>query len=206
MILRIILITICLGLSVQTALAAIAPPRPFSGEGLLVIRPFPSRSSEPCCTLPIYGEPGVERITDLESSDLPSLTPVIQGRTGEYAAAVTGKKGNWLHIVYDEAGREGWLKNSRAWEYVTWNHFLKGRAAKLLPGLKKEFYLLRHDPSATAPQLEVLSRQKNLRIIDVREDWALVLVDLTAYGWLRWRDSDGRFTISIDEKFDPQKH
>ncbi|WP_243688891.1 hypothetical protein [Geotalea toluenoxydans] len=134
MILRIILITICFGLSVQTALAAIAPPRPFSGEGLLVIRPFPSRSSEPCCTLPIYGEPGVERITDLERSDLPSLTPVIQGRTGEYSAAVTGKKGNWLHIVYDDAGREGWLESSRAWEYVTWNHFLKGRAQNFCPG------------------------------------------------------------------------
>jgi hypothetical protein len=119
---------------------------------------------------------------------------------------VTGKKGNWLHIIYDDAGREGWLESSRGWEYATWNAYLKGRAARILPGLKKDLYLLRRDPSPKAPELETLSRQKNLRILDVREDWALVLVDLTAYGWLRWRDGDGRFTISLDDRFDPQKH
>ena len=79
-------------------------------------------------------------------------------------------------------------------------------AARLLPGLKKDLYLLRRDPHPASPQLETLSRQKSLRIIDVRDDWALVLVDVTTPGWLRWRDGDGRFTISIDDKFDPQKH
>lgn len=197
---------VCLALSAQGTLAAPAKPRPHSGDGILIIRPLPSMGDEPCCSLPLYREPGVERVAEVKGNELPSLAPALQGRIGEFTAAVTGKKGDWLHIIYDDAGREGWLENSRSWEYAAWNTFLKGRAAKVLPGLRKELYLLRRDPSPAAPQIETLSRQKNLRIIEIRDDWALVLVDLAAYGWLRWRDNDGRFTISLDEKFDPQKH
>lgn len=185
---------------------AIPKPRPFTGDGLLVIRPLPAVVTESCCTLPVYREPGVERIIDLETGELPSLAPAIVAREGEYGVAVTGRKGNWLQIAYDDAGREGWLEISRHWDYVPWNSYLKGRGARLLPGLKKEYYLLRGEPSPSASQLDTLSKQKSLRVIDVREDWALVLVDLAAYGWVRWRDGDGRFLISIDDKFDPQKH
>ncbi|WP_243369847.1 hypothetical protein [Geotalea sp. SG265] len=206
-ILRTFIIT-ALGLALypQGTLAAPSKSRPHSGDGILMIRTLPSLGNDPSGTLPLYREPGVERVAELKSHELPSLAPVLQGRGGEFPAAVTGKKGNWLHIIYDDAGREGWLESSRGWEYATWNTFLKGRGVKVLPGLKKEFYRLRRDPSPAAPQLEALSRQKNLRIIEIREDWALVLVDFTAYGWLRWRDGDGRFTISLDDRFDPQKH
>jgi hypothetical protein len=129
----------------------------------------------------------------------------MEGRSGESALAVMGKKGDWLRVAYDEAGHEGWLAMPRYWEYSPWRVFLKGRSARLLPGLKKEFYLLRREPASTSPQLDTLSRQKNLRIIEIRDEWALVLVDLTTHGWLRWKDNDGRFTISIDNPFEPQK-
>lgn len=206
MIRRFLTIVILLTVSIASAQAVVPKSRPYGGDGLLIIRPFLPQGDTACCTLPIYREPGVQRIAEMESTDLPSLTPVIQGRPGEQAAVVTGKKGNWLNIIYDDAGREGWVEGARAWDYATWSSFLKGRGAKLLGGLKKDLYQLRRDPSPASPQLDTLSRQKNLRIIDVKDDWALVLVDLTAYGWLRWRDNDGRITLSIDERFDPQKH
>lgn len=198
---------IALGLMLL-ALPALAAPksRPFAGEGLLVIRPLPLNTTETCCTLPIYLDPGVERVASLEMPEVPSLAPVIKGRAGEFPLVVTAKKGDWLQVIYDDAGREGWLESSRSWDYSTWNTFLKGRAVTLLPGLRKEFYLLRRDPAPSSPQLDTLSRQRSLRIIDIKDDWALVLVDLSAYGWLRWRDGDGRFVIAVDDKFDPQKH
>lgn len=205
MLLRILLICLYITPIAQPALAA-PKPRPFSDEGLLIIRPTPPQANEASCNLEIYREPGVERITDLECSDLPSLDPVIMSRPGEYPVAVTGKKLDWLQIAYDDAGREGWLEISRSWDYWNWSSFLKGRSARLLPGLKKDLYLLRSEPSSGSPQLDTLSRQKSLRIVEIQDDWALVLVDFTSYGWLRWRDNDGRFAISIDDNFDPQKH
>ncbi len=204
MLFRTLIISLLLALSALPALGVVKS-RPFSGNGLLVIRPFPPQRGD-LPPLAVYREPGVERITDLDCRELPPLAPVITAHTAEYPVAVTGKRGDWLRIAYDDAGREGWLKMPRYWEYAPWGSFLKGRGARLLPGLKKDFYLLRREPSPASQQLETLSRQKNLRIIEIKEDWALVLVDLSAYGWLRWRDGDGRFLISIDGRFDPQKH
>lgn len=204
MLFRTLIISLLLTLSALPAFG-VAKSRPLSGTGLLVIRPFPPQRDD-VSTLAIYREPGVERIAELDGKDLPPLAPVIQGRNAEYPVAVIGKKGNWLRVAYDDAGREGWLEMPRYWEYSPWGSFLKGRAARLLPGLKKDLYLLRREPSPTSQKIDTLSRQKNLRIIEIKEDWALVLVDLTSYGWMRWRDNDGRFAISIDDKFDPQKH
>ena len=58
------------------------------------------------------------------------------------------------------------------------------------------------DPGCAESLSDVM---KNLRIIEIRDEWALVLVDLTTHGWLRWKDNDGRFAISIDNPFEPQK-
>jgi len=204
MLLRTLALFILLALSALPAFGA-PTPRPFCGEGLLIIRPFTPERDHDIRALAIYAEPGVERVTELDSGKLPSLAQVIEGRSGEATLAVMGKKGNWLRVAYDEAGHEGWLEMPRYWEYSPWRVFLKGRRARLLPGLKKEFYLLRREPSSTSPQLDTLSRQKNLRIIEIRDEWALVLVDLTTPGWLRWKDNDGRFTISVDNPFESQK-
>jgi hypothetical protein len=144
--------------------------------------------------IPIYQAPGVGRFAEIEGNELPQLTPALNIPDGKYAAAVMEKQGDWLRVVYDDAGREGWIHKERYWEFVGWEIFLKGRMVRLLPGLKTSFYSLRNGPSATSPTLDTLSRQRTLRVIEVKDDWCLVM------------DEDGRFLIAVDEKFDPQKH
>jgi hypothetical protein len=109
-----------------------------------------------------------------------------------------GKKGNWMRIAYDDAGREGWVEMARWWDYTTWEDFLKGRSARLLPGLKKGVYALRAVPSETSLLTGPLSVREKLRLIEIRGDWALVISDSGLSGWLPWRDGDGRFQINLE--------
>ncbi|KAF0220484.1 MAG: hypothetical protein FD174_1138 [Geobacteraceae bacterium] len=181
-------------------------PRPYSGIGLLIIHSFTAQRTADMAGIPIYQAPGVGRFAEIEASELPQLSPVLKSADGKYSVIVLGKQGTWLRIVYDDAGRAGWIHKERYWEFVRWESFLKGREIQLLPGLKKGLYALHKEPSETSPILGTLTRQKNLRVIETEDDWCLVIVDLTVAGWLRWRDEDGRFLIAVDEKFDPQKH
>lgn len=176
--------------------------RPDTGKGILLVRPFSAERQADMGPLILYREPGVARISEFETSRLPRLDQIISIPEGELAMAVVSRKGEWLRLVYDEAGREGWLKMERYWRYTPWETFLKGRSARLLPGLKNSYYSLRREGSDRSPQLENLSRNKSLKIIEVKGDWMLALVDLTSLGWLRWRDSDGRFLISLTEQID----
>jgi len=173
--------------------------RPFCGSGVVIIRPFNPESSASPASIPFYRDPGVARIVERPATGVPSLSPILKMPNGEYPLAVMGKRGNWLRIAYDDAGREGWVEKARWWDYITWEDFLKGRVARLLPGLKKGSYALRAGSSPTAPQTVVLSGKEELRIIGVKDDWALVVAGSGLSGWLAWQDGDGRFLISISQ-------
>ncbi len=180
--------------------------RPSSGIGLAIIRPPLSPPSADNGGIAIYREPGVGRIAEIELRDLPPLTPVLKGDGEASMAVVAGKRGNWLRIIYDPAGREGWLLTEKYWEFVTWEFFLKGKEVRLLPGLKKDLYNLFNEPSGAAGILSSLSRQSNLRIIKVQDNWCYVLADHITSGWIRWRDDNGLFLIRVDERFLAQNH
>lgn len=203
--LRTLIASLLILLSAITAHGA-PKPRPYSGIGVLIIRPFIAQSASDMTGIPIYQSLGVGRFADIEASEFPQVSPVLKNSDGKYAVIVVGKQGGWLKVVYDDAGRAGWIHKERYWEFVNWESFLKGREIRLLPGLKKSMYALHNAPSETSPIQSTISRQKNFRVIDIEDDWCLVIVDLAASGWLRWRDEDGRFLIAVDEKFDPQKH
>ena len=52
-----------------------------------------------------------------------------------------GKKGSWLKIAYDDAGREGWLEHgARAGSTSPGRSSCPAALVRLLPGLKKGFY------------------------------------------------------------------
>ena len=172
--------------------------RPFCGSGVVIIRPFNPESTVVPASIPFYLDPGVARIVERPAAGIPSLSAILKMPSGEYPLAVMGKKGNWLRIAYDDAGREGWVEKARWWDYITWEAFLKGRVARLLPGLKNEAYALRAGASPTAPQTGALSGKEELRIIEVKDDWALVITGSGLRGWLAWQDGDGRFLISMD--------
>lgn len=173
-------------------------PRPFTGSGLLVIRPFPPADSGSPCTLVLYRDPGVGRIAEPACAALPLLTRVLTPSAGGFPVAVMGKKGGWMKIAYDDADREGWIEMGRSWSYLPWDEFLPGRTARLLPGLKKPLYAVRQSPSETAGEIGNLTPQETFRIMETSDGWALVRNGAAPPGWLQWRDSGGRFLIFID--------
>ena len=202
---RAAIIFLCLVLTPIAALGA-TQPRPFSGYGVMIICPFNTDSPAVQAPITFYREPGIERIAVRAVNEIPLLSSIMRLSAVEYPLAVMGKRGNWMLIAYDDAGREGWVEMARWWEYSPWDNFLKGRVASLLPGLKKDGYILHAGPAETSPQTGPLSVAEVLRLIEVRDDWALVITDSGRHGWLSWRDGDGRLQIAVGEKINPQKH
>lgn len=172
------------------ALAALPAPRPYSGCGVLILRQGGGWQPE---ALTLYQEPGVLRVAEKTPASLPRLA----GSDNEPLLSVTERRGGWVSIALDDAGRQGWLEQARAWEYSPWREFLPGRALKLLPGLKKEWYQLLSAPGASGSLAGTLSRNQEVRVLQVQEDW--VRVEAPS-GWLRWRDPDGRLTVSLETR------
>ncbi|HJV67429.1 MAG TPA: SH3 domain-containing protein [Geomonas sp.] len=171
--------------------AAPAAPRPLSGCGVLELeQPLPPEGGP----LVLYREPGLDRIGERQLSSLPRLA----GGAGELLVAVTARKGGWTQLSYDEAGREGWVQQGRAWRYLSWEEFLPGRRVRVLPGLKKGLYALRSAPDDQAPERGGVSRDQAVRVLATEDDWARLEAPA---GWVRWRDADGRLTISLQESF-----
>ena len=196
---------LCLALT-PVAVEGAAQPRPFSGYGVMIIRPFNTDSPADQAPITFYREPGIERIAVRAVNEIPLLSSIMRLSAVEYPLAVMGKRGNWMLIAYDDAGREGWVEMARWWEYSLWDNFLKGRVARLLPGLKKDGYILHAGPAETSPQATPLSGVEELQLIEVRGDRVLVITDSGLRGWFSWRDGDGRFLIAVGEKISPQKH
>jgi len=168
------------------AQAAPTPPRPYSGLGVLALHPAPEGERTP---IPVYQEPGLQRIAEPELGALPRLA----GDARQPIVAVHATRGGWLRLAYDDAGREGWLQPSRGWQYRPWEEYLPGRLVRVLPGMKKTLYLLKGEPREAGPEVGVLARDQQVRVVRVAEDWALLQAPA---GWFRWRDGDGRLTVS----------
>ena len=108
---------------------------------------------------------------------------------------VTARKGNWLRVAYDDAGREAWLNPRRSAVFQAWDLFFKGQPAKLLPGLQKRYYQLFRQPEKGV--LATLTPKQLFTVVKLENDWALVVFDQNSLGWLRWRDEDGRLLVGL---------
>lgn len=191
-----LVVALCLVLFSAPNPAAAPKPRLQAGEGILIIRPLAPRPA--ASTLTLFRDPGVGRITDMDVGDLPTLSPVVPVSSGGSAAVVTARQGEWLRIIYDDAGREGWIEPDRAWHYAEWQTFLKGKAIRPLAGKARKNCVLRSEPSLDALNETILTKPHCLRVVEIRGDWAFVVSNLSGSGWLRWRDGDGRFLVAID--------
>jgi Bacterial SH3 domain len=176
-----------------------APPkmRPYAGSGLLLMRPPTHHDPGRPASLVVFREPGIGRIAEPGYGDIPLLRQVVEASPEEYPVAVMGKKGTWLKISYDDAGRSGWIEGMGRWDYIPWEELLPGRPARLLPGLKKSHYHLRRGPSAAGRVVETMSLESVARIDRLEGDWAHVTVAPDKTGWIRWRDTEGRFLITV---------
>jgi hypothetical protein len=167
--------------SAQAAL----PQRPFSGCGVLITQPVVGDEPAP---LTLYAEPGLQRLVQVNLDALPRLAVNQQ----QPLLAVSATRGEWLKVSLDDAGREGWLELSRSWQYRRWEEYLAGRTVRLLPGMKKTLYAVHGEPRETSPERGALTRDQQVRVIRIEEDWARLEAPA---GWIRWRDGDGRLTV-----------
>jgi len=195
-----ILSILVLFLCAVTTRGAPPKPRPATGKGMLVMR-----TSAAGGEVVLYREPGVGRVAEKPPAKLPLLTHVVESADGDYPTAVLGKRGAWLRIAYDEAEREGWIEMERPWRYTSWEEFLPGHTVRLLPGLKKGYALLRREPVPSAAGLAPLSPELTLKVELVQGDWLRVCFDPKTSGWLRWRDENGRFLVSLPADNGQQK-
>ena len=193
---RTIALLIFAALLAAAAVAAPPPPRPDTGIGTLVVSAFPGTADPP--ELILYREPGVGRTSAKSVAAFPHLAQFLKAPPGEYPLAVTARKGMWLQVIHDDAGRAAWLEPRRAWPFVPWDEILKGKGARLLRGIKKPYYVLVDEGGKAVPDLEPLTPERGFRIIEVEGDRIRVIIDLTAMGWLRWRDEDGRLLITLE--------
>lgn len=166
--------------------------------GILVLRPFVPDRADEVTTLPVYAEPGIGRLAEVDGTRLPSLVTSVTPRAGERAVAVLDRRGEWLKVAYDGAGREGWIRCRRFWDYAPWRDFLAARSARLQPGLREALTLLRREPSDASASLLRLTPDQGFRVVLIRDDWARVTTGLDGDGWLRWRDGDGRLLLVLE--------
>lgn len=154
-------------------------PHPLSGNRLLVL--------ERTARVAVYAEPGVLRVAEQPAQELPFWNT----SGGELLIPVAARRGEWLKIAYDDAGREGWVESRRSWKVLDWEEFLPGRKVRLFGGLKKELYHLFDLPDGKVAGL--IGGGQSVRVIAAKGDWAQ-----TEAGWLRWRDREGRLVVVLD--------
>ncbi len=174
---------------VLSADAALPKMRPYTGIGVLLL---PTTSAEP---LPLYEEPALARLGELHGSKVPSYDWIFGPSRNLRPVIVMGRKGTWLRVSYDDAGREGWINPNRQMNFQAWDLFFKGNVSRMLPGLQKKYYQVYLQPDSQ-PSTE-LSAQQQFKVLQLENDWAMVLVEQSNLGWLRWRDEDGRLMIGI---------
>jgi hypothetical protein len=182
-------------LAVHTASASpYVPPkmRPYTGIGILMLTVAGDELNDP---LPLYEEPGLSRLGSLNPDRIPRYDWIFGAVPAAAPLVVTGRKGNWLRVAYDDAGREAWLNPARPAVFQPWDFFLKDHVSRLLPGLQKKYYQLYQNPGKTV--LAPLTSMQFLKVLRLENDWAMVLSDQNSLGWLRWRDEDGRLLIGV---------
>jgi hypothetical protein len=178
--------------TVSAAPAALPKMRPYTGIGVLLLPTTAMSSSEP---LPLYEAPALSRLGELQGSKAPAFEWIFGASPAVRPVIVMARKGTWLRVAYDDAGREGWLNPTRQMNFQAWDLFFKGNVSRMLPGLQKKYYQLYQQPDYQ-PLLSVTAQQQ-FKVLQLENDWAMVLLDQSTLGWLRWRDEDGRLVIGV---------
>ncbi|MDD2335528.1 MAG: hypothetical protein PHD01_03015 [Geobacteraceae bacterium] len=194
------LFLLAISVAVTLLLCSSAPAaydRPRAGQGILFIRPaFPEQADE-IKKIVLYEAPGIDRILVIDVTRLPTLSPSLSPQSGEYVVAVTGKRGNWFRIAYDDAGRDGWIQGHCFWDYANWPDFLPGRTVALLPDLRVSLTEVHQEPLESSLSLGHVSSDLKMRVLEIRDDWARIRCENGLKGWLRWCDGNGKLLIAV---------
>ena len=193
----VLLLLLILGSPVSACLAANpVKMRPYSGIGVAVL-PGAVSGQEPPPAFHLYREPGLSRLGTVNVAKLPGNEWIFGPAANHVPLIVMARKGNWLRVCYDDAGREAWIDPQGRDAFQAWDVFLKSRMSRLLPGLRNQYYQSYLQPDRN-PDVTLTPKQ-SFRVLRLVHDWAMVLIsDQAAIAWLRWRDEDGRLTIGLD--------
>lgn len=193
----------CMGAALLSpAVAPAAPPlataaqmRPYAGIGVLMLAVAPGDElSEP---LQRYDEPGIDRRGELDFDRIPRHEWIFGPPATALPLIVMARKGSWLKVVYDDAGREAWINPGRRGVFQPWDVYFKGQAGYMLPGLQKKYYQ-QFRYAGSGPPLSGATPRQIFKIIHLDDDWAVVMPDPNSLNRLRWRDEDGRLLIGLE--------
>lgn len=190
------LFVLVLCMACSTGLAGALPKmRPYAGIGLVVFSQT-KNAPEQDLQLQLYEEPGLMRVKTLDSSRLSGNEWVFGQLDGISPLIVSKRKGNWLRVFYDDAGREAWIDPKYKGRFQSWENFLKSHTSRLLPGLQSRYYQLQLQPDGKL--LSTLMPSQTFKVLALEEGWGMVLTDQAQIGWLRWRDEDSRLLVAVD--------
>jgi len=187
-----LLVLVCSGSSYSAA--SLPKMRPYSGLGIVVL-PDPDSGSDRGEPVPLYEDPGIFRLGKLNSEITSGNEWVLGVQREHILLIVMARKGSWLKVSFDDAGREAWINSERRGAFQPWDQFLKGQISRLLPGLRKQYYQLYRQPDSKTSS--TLVPQQLFKVLKLDNDWAMVMPDMNTIGWLRWRDEDGRLLVGV---------
>ena len=189
------LILFALNTIVSVGFAATPPRmRPYTGVGVLIF-PQSDKVLTQDLRLQLYEEPGLSRIGMLNDSRLSGNESIFTLPEGALPLIVSARKGDWLRVVYDDAGREAWVNPENKGRFQSWEQVLKRQTGCILPGLPLQYYKLQQYPGGKL--LATLSPKQIFKVLKLENDWGMVLTDQLLIGWLRWRDEDGRLLVGV---------
>lgn len=176
---------------------AATPPRmrPYTGIGLFVFNPV-DRSRANKLQMQLYEEPGLQRVGMLNDSRLSGNDWIFGLPEGTSPLVVSARKGDWLRVTFDEAGREAWLEPENQGSFQSWEQFLKTQTGRMLPGLQPQYYQLQQQPAGRL--LSTLTPRQAFKVLRLEGAWGMVLTDQGQMGWVRWSDDDGRLLVGIN--------
>jgi hypothetical protein len=175
--------------------AALPRMRPYTGIGVVVFRQADNSKSQNL-QLQLYKEPGLSRVGMLNRSRLSVNEWIFGLQEGNPPLIVSARKGDWLQIYYDDAGRKAWVAPRNKGRFQSWEQYLKRQTGRLLPGLQQKYYQLQQQPGGSL--LAMLSPLQVFKVLKLENEWGMVLADQAQIGWLRWRDEDGRLLMGIN--------
>ena len=165
--------------------------RPYSGIGVLQIS-----SVGVTDTIQLYDDPGITRCCRVETSAIKHLNSWLFGDDQPPSLLVTARKGEWLEVEHDDAGRTGWIMQERRWSYTTWEQYLKGKLISFLRNSPKNQIQIVPRPGVSKGT--PIPIRQPMKVIMSQGDWVYVLLDQNSAGWIRWRDGDGRLLIGFE--------
>ena len=171
--------------------------RPYTGIGLFV---FNQADKAPSQELPLqlYEEPGLQRVGMLSYARLSGNEWIFVVPDGASPLIVSARKGGWLRVTYDDAGREAWVEPENRGLFQSWEQFLKLQTGGMLPGLQPQYYQLQQQPGGKL--LGTLTPKQVFKVLKLENNWSMVLTDQEQIGWVRWCDDDGRLNVGVGRK------